>query len=81
MHLEVMIQHLYQLQNEIGYHDRDIFSQPIEDRLQLSEKQKMTWIDQTTQTLKVSMDDYRQKQTHGQKDIRNFFTKQKKSQY
>ena len=35
------IHQLYQLKNSIGYHDQDIFSQPIEERLSLSEKQKM----------------------------------------
>ena len=79
-YLNQKIQQLYKLQGEIGYHDRDIFHQPIEDRLNLSEKQKMTWIEQTTKTIKVSMEDFRQKQTHGQKDIRKFFTKTKKSQ-
>ena len=52
-YLNNKIRQLYQLQGEIGYHDRDIFSRPIEDRLNLSEKQKMTWIDQTTKTIKV----------------------------
>ena len=59
----------HQLHEEIGYHDHNLFHQPIEECLQLSEKQKMTWIDQTTKAIKVSMDDYRNKQTQGQKDI------------
>ena len=40
----------------------------------------MAWIDQTTKTLKVSMEEFKQKQTQGQKDIRTFFTQTKKSQ-
>jgi len=74
-YLNQKIRQLYELQNDIGYHDRDMFQQPLEERLQLSEKQKMTWIDQTTKTMKVSMETYQRLQTTGQQDIRNFFTK------
>ena len=72
-YLNQRIQQLYQLKNEIGYHDRDMFNQPIEDRYALSEKQKMTWIENTTKTMKVSMEEHNIKQTTGQKDIRQFF--------
>jgi len=68
-YLNTKIHQLYNLQNEIGHHDRAIFHQPIEDRLNLSEKQKMEWIDHTTKTIKVSMEDFKKKQTQGQKDI------------
>ena len=60
------IRQLYQLRNSIGYQDQDIFAQALEDQLKLSEKQKMTWIAQTTKTLKVSMAEYEEKQTTGQ---------------
>ena len=72
--LNMKIRQLYELQNSIGYHDRDIFSQPIEDRLSLSAKQKMNWIEQTTKTMKISSEDYEDKQTSGQRDIRQFFS-------
>ena len=71
---------LYTLQDAIGYHDRDLFHIPMADRMALTEKQKMTWIEQTTRTMKVSMDEYQQKQTTGQRDIRQFFEKRKDSQ-
>jgi len=51
-----------------------MFQQPLDDRLQLSEKQKMAWIAQTTKTMKVSMETYQNHQTTGQQDIRKFFT-------
>ena len=79
-YLNQRIQHLYQLQHEIGYHDREMFQQPIEDRYDLPEKQKMTWIENTTKTMKVSMEEFQRKQTTGQKDIRQFFTHKTKSQ-
>ena len=41
--LNQKIRQLYVLQEEINYHDRDIFSIPEEDRLKLPH-QKMTWI-------------------------------------
>ena len=72
--LNTKIRQLYELQNSIGYHDCDIFSQPIEERLSLSEKQKMNWIEQTTKTIKISLEDYEDKQTSGQRDIRQFFS-------
>ena len=78
--LNQKIQQLYQLQHEIGYHDRNIFQKPIDEGLALTEKQKMTWIEQTTQTMKVSMEEYHKKQTTGQRDICQFFEKSKDSQ-
>ena len=75
--LNKKIHQLYRLQEEISFQDRDIFYQPIENRLQMNEKQKMTWIEQTTKTMKVSMEEHRKKMEDGQKDIRQFFQKQK----
>ena len=72
--LNTKIRQLYALQDSIGYHDRRMFSQPIEERLSLHETQKMTWIAQTTKTLKVSTEEYETKQTTGQRDIRQFFS-------
>ena len=77
--LNQKIRQLYDLQEEIGYHDRDLFHQPLEDRLQLTEKQKMAWITQTTKTMKVSMETYQNNQTTGQKDIRTFFSRKNQS--
>ena len=71
--LDQKIQQLYSLQEQIGYHDRDLFSLPLEDRLQLNHHQKMTWITHTSRTMKVSMEEFNRKQTSGQKDIRTFF--------
>ena len=79
-YLNTKIRHLYNLQNEIGYHDRDLFSQPIEERFNLTEKQKMTWLAQTTKTMKISMEAYRKKQETGQKDIQQFFPTRNKLQ-
>ena len=70
--LNQKIRRLYTLQDSIGYNDRDIFATPLEDRLGLTEKQKMAWISQTTNTLKVCMAEYQDKMTTGQKDIRQF---------
>ena len=79
-YLNNKIRQLYQLQQEVGYHDRDMFSTPLEERLKLPEKQKMAWVSNTTKTMKVSMAEYHDKQTQGQKDIRQFFTNQKQLQ-
>ena len=78
--LNQKIRHLYSLQEEISYHDHDLFSQPLEDRLQLTQHQKMTWITNTTRTMKVSMAEFQSKQTTGQRDIRQFFKKRNTSQ-
>ena len=77
--LNQKIRELYSLQSEVGYHDRDIFSIPIEERLKLTQHQKMTWITNTTKTMKVSMQEYQTKQTTGQRDIRQYFTKRTQS--
>ena len=74
------IRQLYSLQNQIRYYDRDLFAQPLEERLHLTTHQKMTWVTNTTRTMKVSMEEFAQKQTTGQRDIRQFFQKRKKSQ-
>ena len=68
------IHQLYDLKHSIGYHDQNMFSQLIDEQLSLSEKQKMRWIEQTTKTMKVSMAKYENKQTTGQRDIRQFFS-------
>ena len=73
--LDKKIRQLYSLQDEIGYHDHDIFAQPLEDRLSLTQHQKMTWISHTTRTMKVSMGEFQKKQTTGQRDIQKFFQK------
>ena len=78
--LNQKIRHLYSLQEEIGYHDRDMFSHPLEERLKLSYHQKMTWLTQTTKTMKISMEEYAEKKTTGQQDIRKFFQTRQKSQ-
>ena len=77
--LNQKIRTLYSLQYEVGYHDRDIFSIPMEDRLQLTQHQKMTCITHTTKTMKVSMQEYQTKQTTGQQDIQQYFTKRPQS--
>ena len=51
LHLNQKIRHLYQLQESMSHHDCDIFQCPIEDRIALSEKQKLRWIEQTTRTV------------------------------
>jgi len=59
--LNKKIHQLYRLQEEISFQDRDIFYQPIENRLQMNEKQKMTWIEQTVKTMKVSMEEHQKR--------------------
>ena len=66
---------LDRLQDEISYHDQDLLQQLIEDRIKMTEKQKMTWIKQTTGTMKVSMKEHNKKQTIEQKDMWQFFQK------
>ena len=71
--LNQKIKTLYDLKDSIGYHDRDIFSKPLKDRLSLTTKQKMNWIETTTKTLKRCIQDHEDKQITGQRDIRQFF--------
>ena len=77
--LNQKIRRLYSLQEAIGYHDRDLFATPLEDRLNLNNHQKMLWITTTTKTMKVSMEEFQTKQTTGQRDIRQYFTKRSQS--
>ena len=74
------IRQLYELKDSIGYHDQEIFTQPIEERMKLTENQKMRWIEQTTKTMKVSMAEFEEKQKTGQQDIRKFFSQKLNSQ-
>ena len=73
LHLNQKIRQLYQLQENMSHHDRDIFHRPIEDTIALSEKQKLRWIEQTTRTAQKSIADYREKMNSGQTDIRKYF--------
>ena len=77
--LNQKIQRLYDSQTEMGYHDRDIFHQPIEERLALSTAQKMTWIEQTTSTIQKSIEEHKTKMKTGQTDIRKFLQAPNKS--
>ena len=63
------IRQLYRLQADIGYHDRVLFHITLDERLKMTENKKMTWLEQTSKTMKVSMEDYQQKMRSGQKDI------------
>jgi len=71
--LNQKIAHLYKLQEELPIHDRVLFDTPLEERLELTEKQKITWIDETTATVRVSIAEHKQKMSTGQTDIRQFF--------
>ena len=75
--LNQKIDKLYQLQDEISHYDKNIFHKPIEERYKLNRKQKIDWIDQTTKTLYKCMADHHKNMTSGQKDIRQYFQKQK----
>ena len=77
--LNQKIDQLYSQANNINYHDRDIFHDPVEEKYKLSEKQKTTWIEQTTKTLKKCTEDHQKKMRTGQKDIRQFFDSRKVS--
>ena len=71
---------LYRLQDDIGYHDCGLFQVPLAERLNMSVNQKMTWIEQTSQTMKVNMEEHQQKMRTGQKDISQFFQKSNEKQ-
>jgi len=66
---------LYQLQDEVSHYDRKLLQQPIKERYQLSKKQKIEWIEQTTKTLYHCMVEHHKNMTSGQKDIRQFLYK------
>ena len=76
--LNEKIDHIYSLQNEVNYHDQDIFQTPIEERYKLHEHSKRVWIEETMKTIHQCMYEHRQKMTNGQKDIRTYFKKDKK---
>jgi len=71
---------LYALKNDISHHDRDILQQPVEEIYNLTEKQKSTWIEHTSTTLKKCKEEYTEKIQTGQKDIRTFFKPRKVTQ-
>ena len=75
--LNQKIEKLYRLQDEISHYDRNLFQIPIEDRYNLSKKQKLEWIDQTTQMVYKSLADHHKHMTQGQTDIRDYFTNTK----
>ena len=80
LQLNQKIHHLYNLQDSMSHHDRDIFQCPLDDRLSLSEKQKTRWIEQTTRTAQKSIAEYREKMNTGQTDIRQFLQTKEQTQ-
>ena len=75
--LNQKIEKLYRLQDELSHYDKNIFQQPIEEKYRLTNKQKIEWIDQTTQTVYKCIADHHKNMTHGQRDIRQYFTQKK----
>ena len=71
--LNKKISQLYNMQQDLPSCDRDIFQTPQEDRFEMTLAQKRQWIEQTTTTVKISIEDQRHKIQHGQHDIRKFF--------
>jgi len=71
--LNQKILHLYSLQHELLATDRDIFAIPLEERFNLTEKQKLLWITHTTKTVSTCLLDHQQKIQSGQKDIQSYF--------
>ena len=67
------IEQLYKLQEELPLRDRAIFETPIEERMEMTDKLKTTWIAETTATVQVSIAEQKQKMSTGQTDIRQFF--------
>ena len=73
--LNHQIDQLYKLQDDLPATDRTLFDTPIEERYNLPEKFKKTWISETTKTVQTSLKEHQQKMSSGQKDIRTYFSK------
>ena len=72
--LNQQIKSIYELQSEVSPHDTAIFDISIEDRYQLTEKQKRVWIERTTHTVSKSIEEKRTKLQTGQKKYSKIFS-------
>ena len=64
---------LYKLGDEISHHDRDIFDEPIEEKLRRPISSLRQWVKITIPTVNKCMRDFKEKLRSKQHDIRNFF--------
>ena len=69
------VRNLYDLQQEMHPHDRQIFHLPLEELLEKKISYKKQWIEQTRITAHQCIAAHQQKMKHGQKDIRQYFQK------
>ena len=67
------VRNLYKLGDEISHHDRDIFDEPIEEKLRRPINSLRQWVKITIPTVNKCMRDFKEKLRSKQHDIRNFF--------
>ena len=67
------VRNLYKLQDEVSHHDRDIFAEPLDEKLQKPTQTLQRWIKNTIPTVSRCIRDFRDKLSTRQNDIRKYF--------
>jgi len=65
MLLNQQIQQLYELQQEVNYHDHQLFTLSLEAIQEKSITFKKQWVENTRQTIYKCIDDYQEQQKSG----------------
>ena len=70
------VQKLYSMSSDISYLDRQIFAEPIEEKMKKPIQTLKQWLRNTVPVVNKCMRDYAQKMRSGQRDIRQYLQRQ-----
>jgi hypothetical protein len=71
LELQERVRELYEQKDDVNYQDRDLFEIPLESRLQQSVSIMRAWVESTSKTLGICMEDFATATARGNSDIRD----------
>jgi hypothetical protein len=72
LELHEQVRKLYEQQEHLNYHDKDLFAMPLPERLQQPIQSLKAWLHSTTQTVQICKAKYVAEIAHQHNDIRHF---------
>jgi predicted Rdx family selenoprotein len=71
LELQERVRELYEQKDDVNYQDRDLFEIPLESRLQQSVSIMRAWVESTSKTLGICIEDFATATARGNSDIRD----------
>jgi hypothetical protein len=72
LELHEQVRKLYEQQEHLNYHDKDLFAMPLPERLQQSIQSMKAWLHSTARTVQICKATYAAEIAHQHNDIRHF---------